>query len=323
MLFCAANVCAQDKEPYAALNEDETVLTFYYDELKSERNGMDVGPFTNSMPKWSESRSTITKAVFDKSFADCNTLTSTAYWFPYLTNLTEIIGIENLKTDKVTDMSGMFAGSANLTSLDLSGFNTDNVTSMYGMFYHCFNLASLDLSNFNTDNVTSMYFLFDNCSNLMSLDLSGFKTDNVNEMTSMFSGCSNLKSLDLRSFNTDHVTSMYFMFAGCSLLKTIDVGKGWSTASLYTNDNGMFGGCESLVGGAGTTYDANHAGGDYARIDGGPDTPGYFTYKDPAGIESIAKDRKAPSAAYNLSGSKLARPQKGINIIDGRKVIVK
>lgn len=47
MLFCATNVCAQAKEPYAVLNEDKTVLTFYYDELKSERNGMDVGPFSN------------------------------------------------------------------------------------------------------------------------------------------------------------------------------------------------------------------------------------------------------------------------------------
>ena len=39
----------------------------------------------------------------------------------------------------------------------------------------------------------------------------------------------------------------------------------------------VFNGCTSLVGGMGTTYDANHVGADYAHIDGGPDNPGYFT----------------------------------------------
>jgi hypothetical protein len=39
----------------------------------------------------------------------------------------------------------------------------------------------------------------------------------------------------------------------------------------------MFLDCTSLVGGAGTTYDANHVDVNYARIDGGTDAPGYFT----------------------------------------------
>jgi hypothetical protein len=41
----------------------------------------------------------------------------------------------------------------------------------------------------------------------------------------------------------------------------------------------VFNDCTSLVGGQGTTYDANHVGADYAHIDGGPDNPGYFTKK--------------------------------------------
>ncbi len=32
-------------EPYAALNENNTVLTFYYDDQKEARNGYDIGPF--------------------------------------------------------------------------------------------------------------------------------------------------------------------------------------------------------------------------------------------------------------------------------------
>ncbi len=39
----------------------------------------------------------------------------------------------------------------------------------------------------------------------------------------------------------------------------------------------MFRSCTSLVGGQGTTYDATHVDAAYARIDGGPSNPGYFS----------------------------------------------
>ena len=41
----------------------------------------------------------------------------------------------------------------------------------------------------------------------------------------------------------------------------------------------MFFGCTNLVGGAGTAYDNSHTDHTYARIDGGTEAPGYFTYK--------------------------------------------
>lgn len=45
MLFSTRGLYAQSVEPYAALSEDKTVLTFYYDKMKTARNGMDIGPF--------------------------------------------------------------------------------------------------------------------------------------------------------------------------------------------------------------------------------------------------------------------------------------
>jgi hypothetical protein len=41
----------------------------------------------------------------------------------------------------------------------------------------------------------------------------------------------------------------------------------------------MFKLCESLIGGAGTAYDAGHINAAYAHIDGGTSNPGYFTTK--------------------------------------------
>ncbi len=289
-------------EPYAALSENNTVLTFYYDDQKTERNGMGVGPFTNSYDRgWSLMSNSITSVVFDASFANCTTLTSTAYWF-YGLNISSITGIGNLKTDNVTYMRYMFAWCRSLTNLDLSGFKTDNVTSMYGMFCECSGLTSLNLSGFKTDNVTSMYCMFSDCSSLTSLDLSGFKTENVTDMGIMFSDCSSLTSLDVRGFktenvtnmnamfygcsgltsldvsgfNTSKVTNMSWMFTSCSSLKTIYTDDGWNTAQVQDGE-GMFSGCYRLVGGAGTQYDVSHTDHTYARIDGGASNPGYFT----------------------------------------------
>ena len=41
----------------------------------------------------------------------------------------------------------------------------------------------------------------------------------------------------------------------------------------------MFYDCTRLVGGQGTTYDANHIDAAYAHIDGGASNPGYFSEK--------------------------------------------
>jgi len=65
-------------EPYAVLNEDNTVLTFYYDDQKAARNGMSVGPFTNEAARgWNDYMQSITTVTFDDTFANCTSITST------------------------------------------------------------------------------------------------------------------------------------------------------------------------------------------------------------------------------------------------------
>ena len=111
---------------------------------------------------------------------------------------------------------------------------------------------------------------------MTNLDLSHFNTSKVTDMTGMFDGCSGLTSLDLSSFNTSKVTKMIRMFYGNRNLRTIYVGNGWSTEAV-TSSVSMFYDCTNLVGGKGTTYDANHIDKTYAHIDGGSSNPGYFT----------------------------------------------
>ena len=156
-------------------------------------------------------------------------------------------------------------------------FASARPTSTYGWFYDMTNLQTITgIEYLNTSEVTNMGHMFNGCIELTSLDLSSFNTSKVTHMHQMFQFCYELTSLDLSNFNTAKVTDMHYMLDYCTNLRTIYVGDGWSTAAV-TNSTSMFRNCTSLVGGQGTTYDANHIDKAYAHIDGGPSNPGYFT----------------------------------------------
>jgi len=268
-------------EAYAWYTPSNTTLTFCYDNQRGSRTGTTYDLNTGyDIPLWFTDGicENVTRVVFNSSFANARP-TTTHHWFWPMRNLESITGLKYLNTSEVTDMSYMFSNCESLTSLDVSTFNTSKVTSMAVMFWGCTKLTSLDVSNFNTSNVTSMQSMFGHSNNLTSLDLSGFDTHNVTVMYEMFSDCWQLKTLDLGGFNTSKVTSMRAMFYGCTDLETIYARNDWNTAAVG-NSVDMFFNCVRLVGGKGTTYDNNHTDKTYARIDGGPSNPGYFTDKN-------------------------------------------
>ena len=195
-------------------------------------------------PGWLEHQKDITKVVFDTSFADARP-TSCYYWFYKCEKLSQIKGIKNLNTEKVTNMKSMFYYCPWLSLLDVSGFNTDNVTNMQGMFGWCTALASLNVTNFNTENVTNMNAMFTTCRSLTSLDVTNFNTENVTDMSSMFESCSKLTSLDVTNFNTINVTNMSNMFYNCQNLASLNVTN-FNTANV-TNMQRMFYSCSALT----------------------------------------------------------------------------
>ncbi len=168
-----------DSKPYALLSENNTILTFYYDDQMESRGGMDVYKI-----QWNRYSGYITTVVFDESFASYTTLTSTASWFKDCSKLTNIVDFGNLRTDNVTDMWNMFYGCSSLTTLDLSGFNTENVKSMGGMFVFCENLKTIYVRE-------------------------GWNTDNVEESNSMFSSCLKLVGGSGTTYNKNHTTVEY------------------------------------------------------------------------------------------------------------------
>ena len=176
---------------YAEFNEGTGTLTFRRGLSKPER-AYALNLEASEPGWWSTHRYEIKKVVFDASFANARP-TSCYKWFHHCTNLATIEGIENLNTENVTNMHGMFFYCQNLSSLDLTNFNTGNVTNMFNMFSNCQNLSSLDLTSFNTANVTFMNYMFDGCSTLTTIYASEkFVTDQVNG-GDMFNECRSLK----------------------------------------------------------------------------------------------------------------------------------
>lgn len=224
-------------EPYFVLNNEETTLTFYCDNLAGVRRGISM----NGLSNYSTS---VTSIVFDRSFINCKSITNTKNWLKDFSKLTEIIGFNYFDTSNVTDMSNMFENCSSLKSLDLSSFNTQKVTNMRRMFYNCSSLTNLNISNFNTENVTDMGLMFYGCRSLKSLDLTTFNTKNVTTMSNMFDTCSSLTSLDLSSFNTENVKTMQVMFDDCSALVNINISSFDTKKVLQMY--AMFRGCSSL-----------------------------------------------------------------------------
>ena len=201
---------------YAEFNEGTGTLTFRRG-LSKPKGAYALNLEASEPGWWSTHRYEIKKVVFDASFANARP-TSCYYWFCNCSELTDIEGIENLNTENVTNMRGMFFNCPNLSSLDLTNFSTGNVTDMNAMFGYC-QLSSLDLTSFNTANVTNMYMMFISCQDLSSLDLTSFNTANVTEMNFMFQGCSALTTIYASEmFVTDQVEG-YGMFKDCTNLK--------------------------------------------------------------------------------------------------------
>ena len=238
----------------------------------------------------------------DVSSFNTENVTNMSCMFARSKNITSL-DLSNFNTKNVTNLSWMFTDCSNLTYVDISKFNTENVKNLDHMFYNCINLTAVDVSNFNTDKVTNMLGMFSTCQKLAYVDVSKFNTENVTNMSWMFASCNSLPSLDVSNFNTEKVTNMEGMFSNLTIT-TLDLSN-FKTANVTnmgrmffncknlntiyattdfiapSNSERMFSGCTSLKGGKGTKFSSNKVHNEYACIDGGTDSPGYFSIKHP------------------------------------------
>ena len=161
---------SEGPEPYAIFIDNNTALEFRYDDQRSAYpEAMDIYPFSSTVDRgWHDMAESIRSVVFNESFANCTSITSTELWFFGCSNLETFIGLEYLNTSNVTNMASMFDGCYSLTSLDLSSFNTTSVTDMKMMFYGCTNLTTIYVrSGWSTANVRSSDYMFEGCDRIV------------------------------------------------------------------------------------------------------------------------------------------------------------
>ena len=205
---------------------------------------------------------------------------------------------------KFKSLKSFFGGCNKLNSVvGIENINTSEVLTTVGMFAGCTALKTLDLSNFNTSRVTNMADMFYGCNSLTTLDISGFKTSNVQYMWAMFEDCQNLQ--------------------------TIYVSEKWSIDNVEDEGANMFFNCYMLTGENGTHFYPSNTGVEFAHIDGGPENPGYFTYKEFEGITTVTTDEK-PADVYRLDGVRvrtaaqgLAGLPPGVYIIGDKKIVIR
>ena len=231
------------KEPYAVYDSANRTLTFYYDGRKAQHSGAcGLNDDATAEPEWYTKNfySHINKVVFTPSFGDARP-TTISKWFKGFMNLTTIEGMEYLNTSETTNMSEMFHGCMELTSIDLSHFDTSCCTDFSQMFSMCSKLQNLDLSTFDTSKATTMKEMFFGCDCLKSLDLSNFNTSKVTSFEGMFYSCKNLESLHVESFDASANDGRgNKMFEECQKLKSIII------PSSITSANDMLTGCNSM-----------------------------------------------------------------------------
>ena len=184
---------------------DEEVLTIHAGQLDPG----DLAEKTNDY-----FRNEITKIVIDPDVIapkDSSNLFSGFYIAK------EFVGLSNLDTSHVTNMTSMFY-NCGVKELDLSNWDTSKVTDMNSMFMICDKLEKINLKNFNTKNVTDMTSMFFQCNELRKLDLSSFETPKLETAVMMFGGDPHtIDYVDMRNFGNSQVDEIFDTAYICKL----------------------------------------------------------------------------------------------------------
>lgn len=117
----------------------------------------------------------------------------------------------------------------------------------------------------------------------------------------------NFKELDLSGIDLNNVSQWNGAFSNCHNLKTIYVNDDFSNNSKSV---AIFSGCESLVGGSGTKYDPTFIDSTAARIDGGINSPGYFTSISAKPLETTQPNESDMNEATGNEVSNVETPVK-------------
>lgn len=268
-----------------------------------------LGSWEGDSAPWSAYRESITTVAFSSSVqaVTCTNM------FNGCTNLNSIY-FDNFYTDNVTDMSNMFANCTSLVNIEfgMAAHYADDDHSCYtkGMGFQ--------RSVFNTYNVADMSGMFAGCKSLQSFNILAIDMRMVSDFSNMFADCISLESLDLSSLAIMKDAKVDNMFKNCNNLMNI-VNQNTLPASIEDETflslptRGL---CAVEV-----PFDCLE---DYEAANGWRHlfSNGNSAAFQSTAISSISSKDKS-TVVYAISGSQLPSPSKGINIVAGKKVVMK
>ena len=241
----------------------------------------------------------------------------------------EINQLTSLDVSKNTALTRLYCSYNQLTALDVS----KNTSLIY---FHCYfnQLITLDVSK-----NTALTKLFCSDNQLTALDVSkctSLQTLNChsNQLTALdVSKCTSLLTLychsnQLTALDVSKNTTLDFLYCYCNQIRGTAMDNLIDGLPINTSSNKYeFGVISSTATNEGNVCTTTQVAA--AKAKGW--TPMYYDgnkwtdYEgcDPSDVKVPTIDIDADAPIYNLSGQKLATPQKGINIIGGKKVVIK
>lgn len=289
--------------------------------ISSEIDNAVLGTWEGDSAPWSNFKEAITTVVFSTPVI-AKTCTN---MFNGCTNLRSIY-LDNFYTNEVTDMSNMFANCASLEIVEFnmtsSSFDDDDAFACYSK-----GLVS-DRGNFITSSVKTMAGMFSGCKSLLSFYLPNLDMHSVTDFSEMFADCSSLESMDLTTLTIPKNANVSNMFRNCrNLMNIINQNIFPSpiedatfislpTRGICTVDVPMdcFEDYESAIGWRYLFINADD--------DTDSDDTASASLQSTSIINMTANDESATSI-FGFGGERLSTPAKGLNIIDGKKVMVK
>ena len=218
----------------------------FWGELGTRGGSADHDVKTGTIYWWSESKNVYLNP--DSSNMFCN--------LPYLTNIS---GLQELKTTYVTNMNSIFNWSTqNLQNVNaLKDWDTTNVENMKNLLYAWnVNSRKLDingLKNWNTSNVKNMSRMFVGTGIENTEPLSNWNTSKVTNMSYMFGDGDTggtLNNLDgISNWDVSKVTNMQGMFYLCPI-ENLNAISNWNVNNVE-NMSSMFSNCKNLTDASG------------------------------------------------------------------------
>lgn len=284
--------------------------------VSSENDNAVLGTWEGDSAPWSNYKEAITTVAFSTP-VNAQTCTN---MFNGCSNL-KAVYLDNFYTNDVTDMSYMFANCASLEVVEFGmtvspldedacfskgvftayrdNFLTSNVTSMASMFEGCKSLQSFNITNLDVHSVMDFSGMFADCIALESMDMTNLTVHKNANVENMFSNCKNLMSITNQSVFPSELEDATFMSLPTRGVCSVDLpmdcfddyatAKGWKYLFIANED------------------------GDSKNM----------SLQVTTGISNMAVVDDAKAAVFTFGGERVSAPVKGLNIIDGKKVMVK